>query len=83
MFTGIVEAMACVEQIQPRGQAYRFVLDLGPVAEGVSIGDSIAVDGACLTAVAIERSKVSFDVIRETVERTAFAALRVLSLIHI
>ncbi len=77
MFTGIVEAMARVEQIQPRGQAYRFVLDVGQVAEGVAIGDSIAVDGACLTAVSIDRTKIGFDVIRETVERTAFAALRV------
>lgn len=83
MFTGIVEGMARIEQVQPRGQAYRFTLDIGGLVEGVKIGDSIAVDGACLTVVSIDRTKASFDVIRETVERTAFAALRVKDTVNV
>lgn len=77
MFTGIVEGMARVESIVPLGQAYRFVLDLGPVVEGLKIGDSVAVDGACLTVTTLQGTKASFDVIRETVERTAFSTLTV------
>ena len=77
MFTGIVEGLAAVEAIVPRGEAYRLMLNLGAVAEDVQIGDSVAVNGACLTAVVVRRPRVEFDVIRETVERTAFATLRV------
>ena len=77
MFTGIVESMARVEAIVPRGQAYRFTLDLGALAPDIRIGDSVAVSGTCLTAVGLRGSRVDFDVIRETVERTAFATLRV------
>jgi riboflavin synthase len=77
VFTGIVEGQAVVRSIVPRGGAHRLSLDLGPVAEGVKVGDSIAVDGACLTVVTIQGERAEFDVIRETVERTAFATLRV------
>ena len=77
MFTGIVEHVAPILAIEPRGAAYRFRLDLGPVAEGLEIGDSVACDGACLTVVTLEGQIAEFDVIRETVERTAFAQLQV------
>ena len=53
MFTGIVESQGVVEAVIPRGQAHRLVLDLGSIAKDVEIGDSVAVDGACLTAVSI------------------------------
>lgn len=77
MFTGIVEGQAVVEAVVPHGAAYKLVLDLGPVAEGVQVGDSIAVDGTCLTVTALRERRAEFDVIRETVERTAFATVRV------
>ncbi len=77
MFTGIVEATARVEAVVPHGGAYRIRLDLGAVAEDVKIGDSVAVDGTCLTVTTLQGTQAGFDVIRETLERTAFAALRV------
>lgn len=83
MFTGIVEGQGVVEALLPRGQAHRLVLDVGGLAADVSIGDSVAVDGACLTAVAVRGPHVEFDVIRETVERTAFATLRVKDRVNI
>jgi riboflavin synthase len=76
MFTGIVEGMGQVVSIAPRGPAYRFVVDLGSLAEGTAVGDSIALDGTCLTAVSVHGPRVEFDVIQETVERTAFASVR-------
>lgn len=77
MFTGIVEATAKVEAVIPHGAAYRLRVDLGALAEGVKIGDSVAVDGTCLTVTTLQGTRAEFDVIRETLERTAFAALRV------
>lgn len=76
MFTGIVEGQGIVEALIPRGQAHRLVIDAGALAADVRTGDSVAVDGACLTAVSVQGGRIEFDVIRETVERTAFATLR-------
>ncbi len=76
MFTGIVEGQGQVESIAPTGSAYRFVVDLGPLSSGVEKGDSVALDGTCLTAVSVRPPRVEFDVIAETVQRTAFATLR-------
>ena len=77
MFTGIVEGQGHVVSIVPAGQAFRFVVEVGPLAEGVAVGDSVALDGTCLTAVSVRSSRVEFDVVQETVERTAFAQVRV------
>jgi riboflavin synthase len=76
MFTGIIEGQAAVVSMAPRGQAYRLTLDLGALADDVKVGDSVAVNGTCLTAVTLNGARVEFDVIRETVERTSFAAVR-------
>jgi riboflavin synthase len=76
VFTGIVEGLGQVESISPLVSAYRFVVDLGPLAEGIAQGDSVALDGTCLTAVFVRPPRVGFDVIQETVERTAFSAIR-------
>lgn len=77
MFTGIVEGMGQVSSIAPVGGAYRLVADVGALAEGVKEGDSVSIDGTCLTAVAVRPPRLEFDVVRETVERTAFASVRV------
>lgn len=76
MFTGIVEGQGQVVSIAPWNGAFRFVVDLGDLAAGVKLGDSIALDGTCLTAVVVQPPRVHFDVIQETVERTAFASVR-------
>jgi riboflavin synthase len=77
LFTGIVEGQGQVVSMSPLATAYRFVVDLGSLASDVRQGDSVALDGTCLTAVAIRGTRVEFDVISETVERTAFAQVRV------
>jgi riboflavin synthase len=83
VFTGIIEGQGVVEALLPRGQAHRLVLELGALAGDVRIGDSVAIDGACLTAVSIQGGRVEFDVVRETIERTAFATLRVKDRVNI
>ncbi len=77
MFTGIVEGQGHVESIAPHGAAYRFVAEVGALAQDVRSGDSVAIDGTCLTAVAVRPPRIEFDVVSETVERTAFASVRV------
>lgn len=77
MFTGIVEAMAEVKAVQQGAGSARIVLDLGEVHEGVRIGDSVAVNGVCLTVVTIEGRQAAFDVITETLKLTSLGALKV------
>lgn len=75
MFTGIVETMGSVVALEPAGDLVRIDIDAGPVAEGVRIGDSIAVNGGCLTVTGIEGARLAFEAIRETQERTALGDL--------
>src|SRR5262249_21942160 len=77
MFAGSVEGMGQVSASAPVGGAYRLIADVGALAEGVKEGDSVAIDGTCLTAVAVRPPRLEFDVVRETVERTAFSTVRV------
>ena len=54
----------------------RLTVEARVVSEGTKVGDSIAVNGACLTVVKVESSALTFDVVRETVERTTIGRLR-------
>lgn len=77
MFTGIVEEMGQVRSIE-RGDASpdgRLVVQGPGVVEGVRLGDSIAVDGVCLTVTAVDGESFSVDVMPETWRRTALGAL--------
>ena len=70
MFTGIVEATGHISRTEDLETTRRFVVDAPAFAAELSPGDSIAVDGACLTAVAVEGTGFSVDVIGTTLERT-------------
>jgi riboflavin synthase len=76
MFTGIVQAVGTIEALSPlQGEmqgGVRLVVEAsGLELSDVRIGDSICVQGACLTVVAIEGERLSFDVSRETLDCTA------------
>ena len=72
MFTGLVEAMGEIAAIEPReGAGVRLWIDAGGLAEEVKTGDSVAVDGCCLTVVGREQGRLAFDVIPESLARTA------------
>jgi riboflavin synthase len=76
MFTGIIQAVGSIGAVAPTAGGVRIGVDCGaPGFAGVKIGDSIAVNGACLTVVEIAAPRLSFDVSRETLACTAgFAA---------
>lgn len=69
MFTGIIETKGTVAEIVDRETTRRFVLEV-PGFGDLAPGDSVAVDGACLTAVAVDGPRFSVDVIGTTLERT-------------
>jgi riboflavin synthase len=77
MFTGIIEGMGTLAAIRPSGQGKRFVVEAGfPLADS-GIGDSIAVNGACLTAVVIDGTRFEADLSPETLSTTLFGKMRI------
>lgn len=76
MFTGIVEGVALIQAIDLRPAGARLRLRLGPLADGVKIGDSIAVDGCCLTVVELTDELATFDAVPETLDRTVLGERR-------
>ena len=76
MFTGIIQAIGRVEALEPRGGDVRLRLDAGRLElQGVALGDSIAVNGVCLTAVELLPGGFAADVSRETLEVTTLGRL--------
>lgn len=73
MFTGIVEEMGSVAEIS----SHRLVVRANSTLEGVVLGDSIAVNGTCLTVVAFTNDSFSMDLSQETLDRTALGSLSV------
>jgi riboflavin synthase len=71
MFTGIVEDLGLVAA----RDGARLVVRSSVAAAGVAVGDSIAIDGVCLTVVAIDGEALSFDVTPETFRRTGLDAV--------
>lgn len=70
MFTGIVEHVGRIESVETLPDLSRLVIDLGPISEGVGLGDSIAVAGCCLTVTAIDGTRFGFEAIEETRDKT-------------
>ncbi len=71
MFTGIVQTQATITSCDCHELGRRLVIDIAEMPSPIpEIGDSVAVNGACLTVVEINRTKYSFDVSSETLSRT-------------
>lgn len=77
MFTGIVQGMGRVVDIETVEGVCRLTVDLGPHAEGLQAGASVANNGTCLTVSSIDGSTVRFDVIAETMQLTNLGNLSV------
>jgi riboflavin synthase len=83
VFTGIVQGQCPVVDVTEHDGIRRLVVELGPLAEGLELGASVANNGTCLTTSAIDGGIVSFDVIDETVQRTNLARVRRGDLVNI
>ncbi len=76
MFTGIIETVGRVVAIEPEGTKLRLRIEAPlVVADGIAIGASIAVNGACLTVVAATGTEVVFEAVQESLDRTSLGKL--------
>ena len=76
MFTGIIEHLGKVTQIKKQADSAVIVVDIAQMSKDVNSGDSIAINGACLTVTHIKGSEVSFDVSTETLSKTTIGKLK-------
>ena len=84
MFTGIVQAVGRVRVVEDRGVDRRLVVETrGLDLDGARVGDSIAVNGCCLTAVLLAAGEFTADVSRETLERTTLGSLAAGSMVNL
>jgi riboflavin synthase len=74
VFTGIIESVGVVTEVRREGDLAHLAIEAPDVASGVAKGDSVAVDGACLTVTEYGDGRVCFDAVRETLERTSIGA---------
>src|SRR5688500_3387821 len=75
MFTGLVEALGEVADVIPEPPGVRLVVHEPRIAAPAKVGDSIALNGCCLTVVEIEGGRLSFQAGEETLSRTNLAQL--------
>ncbi|MBA2502378.1 MAG: riboflavin synthase [Pyrinomonadaceae bacterium] len=83
MFTGIIEELGRVASIERRGEGVRISVEARVVTEGTKEGDSIAVNGVCLTALDVRANGFAADGSRETLQRSTLGALRVGSRVNL
>lgn len=77
MFTGIIKELGAVRKIYRAHEAYRMEISSHRIFGDVDIGDSVAVNGACLTLVEKKKGVMGFDVMEETTRRSGIAGLKV------
>jgi riboflavin synthase len=74
MFTGLIESVGTVRSFEKRGDAARLTLET-PMAGMLSLGESLAVNGCCLTVTDRDEREAHFDLLVETLNRTNLGAL--------
>lgn len=83
MFTGIVEETGEVRAFEPAAGAWRLSIAARAALEDLTLGDSIAVNGCCLTVADFDATTLHFDVLEETRRLTNFAALQAGALVNL
>ncbi|HEY7110894.1 MAG TPA: riboflavin synthase [Nitrososphaeraceae archaeon] len=79
MFTGIVKGTGIVKSISRDligNFDSRVTVDLGSLAHGLKIGDSVCINGACLTVTELKKSVASFELVKETIDKTTFGLMK-------
>src|ERR1043165_6397640 len=76
MFTGIIEERGCVRDVETRGEDARIVIEAGTVTQDAKNGDTISVNGVCLTALEIKPDSFAADVSKETLFRSTLGNLK-------
>jgi len=79
VFTGIIEGQGVVKKFDIKTQnrsAAKMGIDLGNLAKGLQIGDSVAINGVCLTTTHISKSHAEFEMINETLKKTNLGMIK-------
>lgn len=76
MFTGIVQHVGQVRAVRQHPAGRRLTVDLGPLAQSLATGDSVAVAGVCLTVAAVDGTSAEFDIVPATASRSNLGSLR-------
>ena len=83
MFTGIIEELGRVRSVERRGEGVRMVVEARTVTGGTREGDSVAVNGVCLTALEVRPDSFAADGSRETLQRSTLGRLRAGSFVNL
>jgi riboflavin synthase len=75
MFTGLIREVGGVVSVEGDQAGVRLVIDAPTIAASAALGDSISIDGVCLTVVAVQDTTVSFDAVPETLARSSLQTL--------
>jgi len=77
MFTGLIQHVGVLQSLAPQsGGGARLSVEIGPLARDAKTGDSIAINGTCLTVVSLSGTQAAFDAVPETLKRTTLGTLR-------
>jgi riboflavin synthase len=82
MFTGLVEATGAVRALQRHGEQARLILEL-PFANELALGESVAINGCCLTVTESDAESATFDILTRTLEVTSLGGLSEGSLVNL
>ena len=83
MFTGIVRERGRVARAAGEGDGLRLEIEAPETAAAASVGDSVAVNGCCLTVTALANRRLAFDAVPETLRRTALGSLASGALVNV
>lgn len=83
MFTGIIEELGKVSGLARKAKVLRLSVSAKKISDGTKIGDSISVNGACLTVIDIKSNTLSFDVMSETLNKTNLSKLRLGQMVNL
>jgi riboflavin synthase len=79
MFTGIIEGLGSIVRFDKKTNnrsAAKMKIKLGKIAKGLKIGDSVAINGVCLTAINISKDTAEFEMVAETIKKTNLGTLQ-------
>jgi len=83
MFSGIIEELGVVKRITHCGNIARIEIGAGNIIPGVKIGESVSVNGACLTVVAVKNDSLVFEAIAETLKVTNLRLLKTAEMVNL
>jgi len=83
MFTGLIESVQPIKWSRPGRTGQRLCVPLGPLADDAKIGDSICVNGACLTISELEGSAATFDVMAQTIGLSTLGQLQPADMVNL